>query len=249
MPGSLRVLLDLLRRPERHRYGAHRSQRTDLYAPPGPGPHPVVVTIHGGYWRARYGKLVMKAVAVDLARRGFAAWNIEYRRLGRGQGGGWPATFDDVAVAIDRLGELGHPRLDLRSVAAVGHSAGGQLALWAAARPAARVQIGRVVAQAAPCDLAAAGPPARDLLGGTPEEVPERYAAADPMQLIPLGVPVLLVHGADDETVPVVRSRRYAQAARAAGDAVALVEPSPGGHRVHLDPRSEAWRIAADWLT
>ena len=79
--------------------------------------------------------------------------------------------------------------------------------------------------------------------------MPERYAAADPMQLIPLGVPVLLVHGAGDQTVPVVRSRRYAQAARAAGDRVELVEPSPGGHRAHLDPRSEAWRIAAEWLT
>jgi acetyl esterase/lipase len=191
----------------------------------------------------------MKALAADLTRRGRAAWNIEYRRLGRMQGGGWPATFDDVAAAIDHLAELDDARLDLGSVAAVGHSAGGQLALWAAARSGARVPIRRVVGQAAVCDLANAGERAHALMGGTLDEVPERYARADPMRLLPLGLPVLLVHGADDETVPLIRSRRYAQAAHKAGDAVELVEPSRGGHRVHLDPRSQAWEAAARWLT
>lgn len=249
MPSTTRVALDLLRRPERHRYGPHRSQRADLYTPAGPGPHPVVVLIHGGYWRARYGKRLMKAVAADLVRRGWAAWNIEYRRLGPGQGGGWPATLDDVGAAIDQLGALGDERLDLGSVAAVGHSAGGQLALWAAGRDAPDVAVRRVVAQSAVCDLTAAGEPAHALLGGTPDEVPERYAVADPMLRLPLGVPVLLVHGADDETVPLFRSRRYAEAARAAGASVELVEPAPGGHRVHIDPRTAAWRAAADWVT
>lgn len=216
--------------------------------PPGRGPHRVVVTIHGGYWRAKYGKVLMKAIAVDLTRRGLAAWNIEYRQIGRRQGGGWPTTFDDVGAAIDHLATLEDGRLDLGSVAAVGHSAGGQLALWAAAREDARLPIRRVVAQSAVCDLAAAGEPAHDLMGGTPEEVPDRYAAADPMRLLPLGVPTLLVHGPEDETVPVRRSRRYAEAARAAGDDVELVEPSPGEHRVHIDPRTGAWETAARWL-
>lgn len=202
--------------------------------------------IHGGYWQARYGKVLMKAVSIDLARRGVAAWNIEYRRLGRG--GGWPATFDDVAAAIDHLAELRDPRLRLDAVTAVGHSAGGQLALWAAAREEPRVRIQRVCAQAAVCNLAAAGETARELMGGGPDEVPERYARADPMRLIPLGVPVLLVHGAEDATVPVKRSRAYAKAARAAGEPVELIEPNPGGHRMHIDPRSEAWRIAAEWV-
>lgn len=205
--------------------------------------------VHGGYWRARYGRRPSRAIAADLARRGIAAWNIEYRRLGRGQGGGCPATFDDVAAAIDHLAKLGDPRLDLGSVTAVGHSAGGQLALWAAARPSPGVPIRRVVAQAAVCDLAAAGEPAHALMGGTPAEVPDRYARADPMRLLPLGVPVLLVHGADDETVPLGRSRRYLEAARAAGDAVELIEPSPGGHRVHVDPRQVAWEATARWIT
>jgi acetyl esterase/lipase len=248
VPSTARVLLDLLKRPERHRYGTHRSQRADLYVPEGAGPHPVAVTLHGGYWRAKYSKRLMKAVCADLARRGVAAWNVEYRRVGRGQGGGWPATFDDVGAAIDHLAALEDARLDLTSVTAVGHSAGGQLALWSASREAPRVPVRRVVAQAAVCDVAAAGEPAWRFLGGTPDEVPERYAAADPMRLVPLGVPTLLVHGAGDETVALVRSRRYAEAARAAGDEVELVEPVPGGHRVHIDPRSAAWRAAAEWI-
>jgi acetyl esterase/lipase len=190
----------------------------------------------------------MKAACVDLSRRGVAAWNVEYRRLGRGQGGGWPATFDDVAAAIDHLALLGDARLDLDSVTAVGHSAGGQLALWSASRADPRVPVRRVVAQAAVCNLTVAGEPAWKFLGGTPEQVPERFDFADPMRLVPLGVPTFLVHGAEDETVPVQRSREYAVAARAAGDDVSLVEPVPGGHRVHPDPRSEAWRVAAEWI-
>src|SRR4051794_10263277 len=187
----------------------------------------------------------MIPVCADLARRGFAAWNVEYRRIGRGQGGGWPATFDDVGAAIDHLAKLDDPRLALSDgVTALGHSAGGQLALWAASRADAVVPVRRVVAQAAVCNLSVAGEPAWELLGGRPDEVPERYDRADPMRLLPLGVPTLLVHGADDETVPVRRSRDYLEAARAAGDDVTLVEPVPGGHRVHPDPRSEAWRGA-----
>lgn len=249
MPSTARVLLDFLAQPEGHRYGDHRWARADLHLPSGPGPHRVVVVLHGGYWRARYSKRTMKAACVDLARRGVAAWNVEYRRIGRGQGGGWPATFDDVAAAIDHLARLDDARLDLSDgVAAIGHSAGGQLALWAASRRDAKVPVRGVVAQAPVCNLAVAGEPAWELLGGTPREVPERYDFADPMRLVPLGVPTLLVHGAEDATVPVARSRDYTAAARAAGDEVTLVEPVPGGHRIHPDPRSEAWRVAAEWV-
>jgi len=249
VPSTARALLDLLARPEGHRYGSHRWARADLYAPDGDGPFPVVVVLHGGYWRARYSKRVMKAACADLARRGLAAWNVEYRRVGRGQGGGWPATLDDVSAAIDHLALLSDPRLDIASgVAALGHSAGGQLALWAASRDGAKVPVRRVVAQAAVSNLTVAGERAWDFLGGTPEQVPERYDYADPMRRLPLGVPVLLVHGAEDETVPVERSREYAAAARAEGDDVTLVEPVPGGHRIHPDPRSEAWRAAAEWV-
>ncbi|MEA2386973.1 MAG: hypothetical protein QOJ22_1147 [Thermoleophilaceae bacterium] len=248
MPSAVRIALDVLSLPERHSYGPDRYNRADLYLPAGDGPHPAAVVIHGGYWQAKYGKAIMKPVCADLARRGVAAWNIEYRRLGRGQGGGWPATFDDVANAIDHLAEAGAGRLQLDDVAVVGHSAGGQLALWAAARDDARVPIRRVVAQAAVCDLAAAGDVARDLIGGPPERFPDRWQAADPMRHIPLAVPVRLIHGAEDATVPVRRSRRYYEAARAAGAPVELIEPSPGGHRVHIDPRSAAWEAAAEFV-
>ncbi len=237
----------MLARPERHGYGPTRSQRADLYVPPGEGPHAVVVLLHGGYWRSRYGKSLMRGLAGDLARRGFAAWNVEYRRVGRHRGG-WPMTFDDVAAAIDLLAEVGGGRLDLDSVDVVGHSAGGQLAIWAAAREDPGVAVRRVVVQSAVLDMVRAGQPAREFLGGSPDEVPERYAAADPMQLVPIGKPTLVVHGADDETVPLERSCAYCEAATSAGDAVELVEPSPGHHRVHIDPRSGAWRVVAEWL-
>ena len=207
----------------------------------------MVVLLHGGYWRSKYGKGLMRAVAADLARRGFAAWNVEYRRVGRHRGG-WPMTFDDVAAAIDLLAELRDPRLDVAAVDVVGHSAGGQLAVWAAARQDGRVPIRRVVVQAAVLDMAWAGDAAAELLGGRPDQVPDRYAATDPMRLIPLGKPTLVVHGAADETVPLRKSREWAEAARAVGDSVEFVEPEPGGHRIHIDPRSQAWRVVVDWL-
>ena len=249
MPSTLSVLRRAAARPERHSYGRdHRVQKCELWLPRGAGPHPVVVVIHGGYWRAKYGKFVMRPVCGDLVRRGFAAWNIEYRRMGRGQGGGWPATFDDVAAAVDLLPEASRGRLDLTRVSLFGHSAGGQLALWAAARRDSAVQVDQVVAAAAVCDMRAAGAVCGELLGGSPEEVPERWAAVDPMALVPLGVPIRLVHGAEDATVPVKRSRRFLEAARAAGDDAELVEPVPGSHRSVVDPRTPAWEACAAFL-
>ena len=255
-----RVALSALTRPARHRYGDGHSQVADLHVPRGAGPFPVAVVVHGGYWQTRHGRLVTRPLAADLARRGWAAWNLEYRRLGdgRGGGGGWPQTFDDVAAGIDALAGLDDPRLDLGRVVAVGHSAGAQLALWAGARPglpegapgaAPRVTVDRVVALAPVTNLASAGKVARRLLS-VPRlrDAGERLEQADPLRRVPLGLPVLLVHPRDDETIPVERSREYAAAVRAAGGEVALVEPERGGHRAPIDPRSDAWRAAAEWL-
>jgi acetyl esterase/lipase len=243
-----RFLTDVaLARFKRHSYGPHRQQRADLHLPAGTGPFAVAITIHGGYWRARWSRWVMRPVARDLVRRGFAVWNVEYRRMGRGQGGGWPQTFDDVGAAIDHLAGLGDAPVDLDDVVAIGHSAGGQLALWAASRPDPRVRVGRVVALAPVTQMEFADA-ARELLGGTDDQVPERYAAVDPIRLVPPPVPVLVVHGADDGTIPLARSREYAERARAQGGRVDLVEPNPGGHRVHVFPRSAAWRAAVDWI-
>jgi len=252
---ALRVVRSALRRPEAHRYGAGARQIADLHVPVGQGPHAVAVVLHGGYWQPPYGKLIMRPLCDDLVRRGWAAWNVEYRRLGR-EGGGWPATFDDVAAAIDHLAKLDDPRLDLDRVTAIGHSAGAQLALWAAARPgfpagapgaSPRVRAQRVLTLGAVCDLSRAGNVARLLLGGTPEEVPERWAMADPIRRIPLDVPVALVHSPGDETVSIAGARAYSAAAQAAGADVALIE-SVGGHRDAIDPSSMAWATAAAWL-
>jgi acetyl esterase/lipase len=252
---ALRIARSALRRPDTHRYGPHPRQVADLHVPLGLGPHPVAIVLHGGHWRPPHGKLIMRPLCLDLARRGWAAWNVEYRRLGR-EGGGWPQTFDDVAAAIDHLVTCGDSRLDLLRVTAVGHSAGGQLALWATARPwfpvgvpgaSPLLRAQRVLALATVCNLERGGNTARLLLGGTAQEVPERWALADPMRRIPLDVPVALVHGAADETVPVEDSRAYAAAARAAGADVTLIEPS-GGHRDPIDPSSAAWAAGAAWL-
>ena len=114
-------------------YGERRDQFGELTLPEGHGPFPVAVLIHGGFWRARYDLRQEDELAADLAARGWAAWNLEYRRLGWRSRGGWPATFEDVAAGIDELGRL-RESLDLARVVTIGHSAGGQLALWAAAR-------------------------------------------------------------------------------------------------------------------
>lgn len=253
-----RLILDFLSRGRSHRYGPHSSQRADLYLPSGPGPHPVMVLIHGGSWNRRYGKIVMRGLAGDLVRRGWAVWNIEYRRLDGG--GGWPTTFEDVAAAIDRLAELEDPRLDLERVSILGHSAGGHLALWAAGRSnlsaggpgafagAPLIRPRCVISMAGVADLGFAyrlwhGGAVRALMGGSPEEVPERYAAGDPIRLLPLSLPALIVHGVLDETVSVKLSRSYAEAMRAAGGEIELVEIQgpAGAHRAHIDPRGDAW--------
>ena len=254
---ALRIARAALRRPpQHHHYGTHPRQVADLHEPPQPGPHPVAVVLHGGYWQPPYTKLIMRPLCLDLVRLGFAAYNVEYRRLGR-DGGGWPMTFDDVATAIDHLARLGDRNLDLQRVTLVGHSAGGQLALWAAGRPELHdgapganpsVAARNVLALAAVTDLVRAGTPAKLLLGGGVEEVPERFAQADPMRRIPLAVPVGLVHAHGDETVSIARSREYADVALAAGADVTLIETA-GGHRDPIDPGTAAWRAAAGWLT
>jgi dipeptidyl aminopeptidase/acylaminoacyl peptidase len=199
----------------------------------------------------------MRALAADLVKRGRAVWNIEYRRIG--DGGGWPETFADVGAAIDLLDGL-HPSLDPRRVDVLGHSAGGQLALWAAGRtelptgaPGAiagrpRVPIARAISLAGVCDLAGAyrdwhGGAVTALMGGSPQEVPERYAAADPLGHVPIDTHVLLVHGVLDATVSVGLSRRYARSAQTAGGSVELVEidGEAGGHRAHIVRRGAAW--------
>jgi acetyl esterase/lipase len=191
----------------------------------------------------------MEGLCDDLASAGWAAWNLEYRRLGGG--GGWPETFEDVAAGVDHLDRLVE---DLSVVVTIGHSAGGHLALWSAARPEPRVRVTHAVAQAGVVDLVEAARlglsrgVAEEFLGGSPAQVPERYELASPAAGVPLGVPQLIVHGGRDEIVPAAMSRAYASTAAAAGDRIELIIHEELGHFEHLDPRSEAWKSVRAWL-
>jgi acetyl esterase/lipase len=218
----------------RHSYGSDPSQYGVLY-----GEGPVAVLIHGGFWKAEYGLELMDPLCADLAARGWAAWNIEYRRLGNG--GGVPFTLDDVGAAIDHLDQL--PGVDLSRVVAIGHSAGGHLAAWAATRETARVAVTGVVSQAGVLDLQRAlelrlsNGVVERFLKGQPSDV------ASPIERLPLGVPALLTHGGRDDIVPVEISERFA---RASG-ATLLVEPDED-HFGHLDPANPLWKTVLAWL-
>ena len=218
---------------QRHSYGDDPSQYGVLY-----GEGPVAVLIHGGFWRDRYDLTLMDALAEDLAARGWAAWNIEYRRLG--SGGGVPDTLEDVSAAIDFLATL---PVDRSRIVTIGHSAGGHLAAWAATREQPRVAVTGVVAQAGVLDLARAAElnlsdgVVEQFLGGRPTSL------ASPIERLPLGVPALLTHGGRDDTVPVEISQRFA---RASG-ATLIVEPDED-HFGHLDPANPLWKTVLAWL-
>ena len=230
--------------PVRHAYGPHPAQFGELSLPDGRVPAGTVVLVHGGFWRARYDLSLARPLAADLVARGHAVWNLEYRRVGAG--GGWPATPDDVAAGIDALAEL---PVDAARVVAVGHSAGGHLAVWAAGRAVARVPLTGVVAQAGVLDLARCAAErlgdgaVQELLGGEPADVADRYAAADPLAAVPLPVPVLCVHAPGDRNVPQAQSRAYVAAATARGGRARLIEAA-GDHFTLIDPAAPDWRLA-----
>jgi acetyl esterase/lipase len=246
-------------------YGPDPSQYAVLHLPPsdgGDGPLPVVVVLHGGYWRAQYGLELGTPLAVDLTNAGVAALNVEYRRIG--SGGGFPTTLADVAAAVDLLagsvGDLGR-MLDLDRVVMLGHSAGGQLAAWAASRtrlpagaPGAgpRVLARGVVAQAGVLDLVAAADQGLgagavvDLLGGPPTAQAGRYAIASPAALVPAPCPVVAVHGTADTTVPPDQSRRYVAAALAAHGQARLRMIDGADHFRLIDPTDPAWFAVRD---
>jgi acetyl esterase/lipase len=239
-------------------YGDEPLQFGDLYMPPGTELRPVVILIHGGFWRAEYGLSLMAGLAENLAQRGFAAWNIEYRRVGDA-GGGWPNTLLDVARATDHLRALQQSySLDLQRIIPVGHSAGGHLALWLCARHkltgssllpdnTTPQSITGAVSLAGAMDLEhvwqlhLGNDAAIELLGGDPTTVSERYITASPAAHLPLGIPQVLIHGTDDDRVPLIVSQVYAEKARAVGDPVTLIELPGADHFVLIDPASAAW--------
>jgi acetyl esterase/lipase len=234
--------------PRPHVYGDDPEQAGDLLLPDGDGRrYPVAVLLHGGFWRTRFTRALMAALAADLAQRGWASWNVEYRRVG--SGGGVPETLDDVRAAIHLLPRL-NAALDLSRILVIGHSAGGQLGLCVADEPS----VAAVVSLAGVCDLRSAATErlgegaALAFIGAMPAERPAAYGLADPLALLPSGVEVLLVHGDADGRVPVSQSRRYAEAARAAGDRCELLELAGVDHFALIDPRTPAWATVAGRL-
>ena len=244
-------------------YGRESSQYGELRLPAGRGPHPVVVLVHGGCFRKDYADArSIGAIADALKGEGIATWSIEYRRLSE-PGSGWPGTYRDVGAGVDYLRRL-VPRygLDLRRVVILGHSAGGHLAHWAAARQ--RLEPGSALHAADPvrprgvvnlagrmdmtvgiaedeasCDM----PVRRRLMGGLPDQVPERYAQVSLPGLLPLGVRQVMIWGSRENHVPEQQAQDFQAAAQKAGDDVRLMIVPGAGHFETANPSSPAWPV------
>ena len=253
----------------RFAYGSGTLQFGELRLPEGSEPVPLIVLIHGGCWRSQYDLAHVAGAAVALADEGFAVWTIEYRRIGDADGG-WPGTFDDIAHGVDYVRHLADafPRIDTARVVLMGHSAGGQLALWAASRQqndmvglfrsaVPPLKVAGVVSLAGITDLAAYGAgggscnqSVTPLLGGTMNQVPQRYHAVSPVERVPIGASIRLVHGDVDPIVPISQSTEFLARARMAGDRAELDVIKGGGHFDLVAPQSAAWPTvvrAARW--
>lgn len=240
---------------QRFFYGSEPMQFADLYLPHASGPHPLLILLHGGCWRAQYGLEPLGLLCKAFVEEGFAVWNVEYRRLGNG--GGWPMTFMDVAQSVDYLRSIAEQHaLDLSRVVSIGHSAGGHLALWLAARhrlPAASalympdpLPIQGVVALAGVVDLAEGvkrqmcGGACQELLGDSAEAFAQRYQQASPKELLPLGVEQWHIVGSEDPIVTVDYLQQYVAFA-AQYDSVRLDVVQDAGHFEVAAPATLAW--------
>jgi len=238
-------------------YGEAPQQVAELRLPKGAGPHPVVIVIHGGCWQTPWAMDDVRSLAAALTAEGLATWSLEYRRVGD-PGGGWPGTLEDVARGADHLRSAARAhRLDLGRVVALGHSAGGHLALWLAARHKLKrdsplssdspLLLRGIVSLAGIPDLRAAaaakvcGDAVAQFLGGSPADQEGRVRESSPIELLPLGVRQRLVCGTEDRLVPSELSRRYQETASSAGDDMGVELVEGVGHFELVDPRSVAW--------
>ncbi|MCC2657300.1 MAG: hypothetical protein K0Q76_2408 [Panacagrimonas sp.] len=251
---------------QRIAYGRAPSQFGELRLPGGTGPHPVVVLLHGGCWSRGFDLRYLSLLAEAITREfGVATWNVEYRRLGE-PGGGWPGTIADAAQAVDHLRTIAPiHKLDVARVVAVGHSAGGQLALWLASRPRLRpnsavfrpqpLALHGVIGLSPITDLMEFGEgrgtcnaAVDDLMGGTPAQQLGRYSQVSPRALLPLELPQWLIQGELDAIVPTTEVHAYADASRREGDAVELRVIPAAGHFEPVLPAGPAWDALRDAL-
>lgn len=229
-------------------YGKDPNQFGELRFPKTGGPFPVVMNIHGGFWRAQYGLAHAGHLCAALTGKGYATWNVEYRRVGN-PGGAWPGTFEDIKSSYRFIPQIAKQyKLDASRILVMGHSAGGQLALALAAHELA---VARVVSLAGVVDLQQAyrdhlsNDAVVEFLGGKPSEVAEHYREADPMDLS-IKAKQWLIHGAADEVVPPMYSRNYVETKQRRGEDAHYLEIGPAGHYELIDPRSPAWSKVLD---
>jgi acetyl esterase/lipase len=237
-------------------YGDDPLQFGELRLPEGAGPFPVVVFIHGGCWMSEYDIGHSRKLADAFPKKGIAVWSLEYRRIGD-PGGAWPGTFDDIEAGFAHLSELvDEYSLDPDRVVLAGHSAGGHLALWMAQRieeqqPANVIKPRGVLGLAPAPDLeylyehGTCGNAAELLMGGSPEEYPERYAYGSVANRIPESTPQIAVVGKYDETWRPV-GVRYATAATEKGAPIEVIDAPESGHFEMIDPDSSTWPLVLD---
>ena len=243
---------------KRIEYGPDPQHFAELRLPDGAGPFPFLFVIHGGFWQSAYDLKHIGSLCTALTNKGIVTCNLEYRRVGN-PGGGWPGTFQDVSLATDHImGTVSSdPRVDIARAAVIGHSAGGHLAQWLASthrvpkasplHSAQKYRLVRAVSLAGVCDLRTAwkqrlgNGAVTKLMGGTPDQYPERFDAGSPIELLPSGSRQVLIHGTDDDIVPISQSGKFVEKAEQLGDRPTLVRLKGVGHFELIDPESEAW--------
>jgi acetyl esterase/lipase len=261
------ALGEILERPppsfdKRIEYGPDPQNFAELRFPDGSGPFPFLFVIHGGFWRSAYDLKHIGHLCAAFTGKGIITCNLEYRRLGN-LGGGWPGTFQDVSLATDHVLDTisSDPRVDVARTAVIGHSAGGHLAQWLVARhriPIAspisgdqRHRLRRAISLAGVCDLRAAWKErlgngvVAALMGGTPNQHPDRFDAGSPIELLPNGSKQVLVHGTADDIVPVSQSEKFVERAEQLGERPTLVKLNGIGHFELIDPESDVWSLIA----
>ena len=226
-------------------YGGDPNQFLELRIPQKAGPHPFLINIHGGFWRAKYDLAHAGHLCAALRSAGIATCNLEYRRVGN-QGGGWPGTFEDIRSAYRFIRQSASRfGLDRTRMVAMGHSAGAQLALCLAAH---ETSLKRVISLAGVVDLKKAfelhlsNDAVVEFLGGKPSNVPEHYREADPTELSIANARQWLIHGTDDDTVPVAFSRDYVESKKKKGEQAEMIEIPHCGHFDLIDPRSQPFK-------